>query len=392
MVTTSYPLTQDSVSGIFIQRLVEHLPAEIEVTVITPCGLHPQIQPPQQANIKIHCCRYAPYPWQTLAHLPGGLPVACKNNPLNWLLLPPLLISLFWRLLQSAKQADLIHANWSLIGVIAGLAGWMTNTPVITTLRGADINRAKASPQERRLLRLCCLLNRKIITVSDAFAERMRTWMPERQADVVMIPNGIDTTLFQSTPKPATPPDETTLITIGSLIPRKGVDRILSALALLKTSHRFRLLIIGCGPEEARLKQQAIQTGLADRTEFLGQIPPDKIPQQLLNSDLFLLASDGEGRANAVIEAMAAGLPILASRIDGMAELVRHGDNGLLFDYQSPESLAHALVQLLDHPQQARQMGRRSLAMIDELGLNWHTTAQRYQALWRQSLTNREQG
>ncbi|MBF0428731.1 MAG: glycosyltransferase family 4 protein [Magnetococcales bacterium] len=386
MVTTSYPLRPDSVSGIFIQRLVNHLPEDVKVTIITPCGTQPMTIPTQK-NRHVIEFRYAPYSWQTLAHQPGGLPVAFKNHPARLLLLPPFLLSLFWNILTTARQADLIHANWSVVGIVAGLAGWITSRPVITTLRGEDINRARSSILYRLLFKLCLRLNQKIVTVSDAFAILLRQWEPNRSQDIVMIPNGLDTPLF--TPSTASPPtqSEPLLITVGSLIPRKGIHLILEALATLQNLHRFRLLVVGNGPEEARLRELTQHHQLESRVTFHGQVAPEGVPALLAQADIFLLASAGEGRANVVLEAMAMGLPIIASQIEGMSELVHHGENGLLFDLEDPLSLPQCIAKLLKYPDLAHRMGERGRELIQSWGVDWRATATRYQTLWAETLS-----
>ncbi|MBF0213276.1 MAG: glycosyltransferase family 4 protein [Magnetococcales bacterium] len=373
MLTTSYPLTPDSVSGIFIRHLIDHLPPHVITTVITPCAT----RPPQDPHLR--CCRYAPWSWQTLAHGPGGLPVAFKGHPWRLLLLPPFLLTLLWAVIRAARHADLIQANWSIPGVLAGLAGRLTGKPVVTTLRGSDIHRAHDSFVHRLLLSLCLKLNQAVVTVSAEFHALLTGWYPQQAHKIHLIPNGIDTVRFAPSPDPPATPR---LITIGNLTPHKGVHHLLSALAGLQQVYPFELLVVGDGPEKESLIAQAHALGLTQRVHFSGAVPPDRIPGLLTRSTLYLTASAGEGRSNAVLEAMASGLPVIAGRVSGMAELIEHERTGLLYDPDRSDALASAIARVLAEPDRARRMGLEARNRLIAQGLEWSATARRYHALW----------
>ena len=149
------------------------------------------------------------------------------------------------------------------------------------------------------------------------------------------------------------------LVCAGSLIPRKGHRVLLRALARC-TDFAWRLQLAGEGPEHAELARLAIELGLADRIEFSGELPPDAMPAFLANADLFILPSFSEGRSNALLEAMASGLPVVASDIDGVTELIEDDRTGRLFPPGDDEALAailFALLQDVPSPIQARSSG-----------------------------------
>ena len=167
-----------SVSGVFVQRLVQNLPPFVEANVITPCASWP-IELEQCQNYRIQCFSYAPSNWQILAHESGGIPVALRHRKALIVLLPIFIGAMFFACLRASKSCDLIHANWSVNGLIASLVGVITGTPVITTLRGEDISKAGKSWLYKIVLRLCLRLNKKLITVSEAIYIQLSNNFPD---------------------------------------------------------------------------------------------------------------------------------------------------------------------------------------------------------------------
>ena len=171
LLTTSFPLEPQSFSGIFIYRLVQHFPDNIFTTVITPAA-QGVVDPVLGKQIHVRSFRYAPRRLQLLANNPGGIPVALKNNKWLYLFIPTFLFSAFINCVRFGVQSKIIHANWAVNGVIAGFAGKLLRTPVITTLRGEDVTRAKKPGLGRWLLRICLVLSTRVVVVSQA----MKQW------------------------------------------------------------------------------------------------------------------------------------------------------------------------------------------------------------------------
>ncbi len=126
----------------------------------------------------------------------------------------------------------------------------------------------------------------------------------------------------------------------------------------------FEALIIGGGRREAEMRQLAQELGLAGRVHFLGQRPD--IPDLLGALDIFVLPSHSEGVSLALLEAMAAGLPVIATAVGGLPEVVTDGVNGLLIPPQDPEALAQALARLLDDPALAKKLGENARRHVEE--------------------------
>ncbi len=148
------------------------------------------------------------------------------------------------------------------------------------------------------------------------------------------------------------------LLCVGRLHKQKGLDDLLRSLPLLlKTYPKLSLLLLGNGPLEADLKALADELGIASRVRFLGFQDPTPFLQA---ADIFVLPTWGEGISNALLEAMGAGLPCIATRVSGNIEVVRHNDTGLLTDPGQPPELAEAVARLLEDPILRNMIGRNA--------------------------------
>jgi glycosyltransferase involved in cell wall biosynthesis len=378
VLTTSYPLSEESVSGVFVRRLVDHISQQNNIVVVTPAG----VTAPEPGGINIKSFRYAPATWQILAHNPGGIPVALKRNRWLYFLLPSFLISMAWHIARQGKTADVVHANWAICGAVAGMMGTICGFPVITTLRGEDVTRARHSWLDKLLLRVCIRTNKKVVGVSQAIVDWLKECHPEDVEKFCLVPNGVEGAFFDFPRTGALQDKPLHIITIGSLIPRKGMDVIIRALSELDDP-RCILTIVGEGPEHAQLLALTRTLGLEEQIRFIGEMPPSAIVGLLGQADIFVLASYSEGRPNALLEAMATGLPIVASNIEGVQELVTHGHNGLLFPAGAASALALQIKSLLSDREMRVSMGQHGRQSLKAAGLIWSETARRYNALYR---------
>lgn len=381
LVTTSYPLKKGQASGVFVKRLAEALSNQEKLIVLTPGGRSPSA--PEESRPPVQCFRYAPWRWQQLAHEPGGIPVALKQNPWLWLLVPVFLMGMFISVLRRGRRTQIIHANWAMTGLICGLAGKLLGKPVITTLRGSDVGNLEHSPFKRSILRLILRLNAFVVTVSTPMQGMLRQLFPGHAGRCLHIPNGVDGR-FLALPFPEADSQKLRLVSIGSLIPRKDFKSIINAMQELPDM--VTLTIIGEGPEQTALERLARELELSDRIIFRGGSAPEAIPDVLEAHDALILASHAEGRPNVVVEAMAAGRTVLASRLPGIAELIRDGHNGLLFEPGNPASIAESVQQLLAHPEKRRALGEAARQTVIDLGLNWPACARQYRQIYLQAL------
>jgi len=176
--------------------------------------------------------------------------------------------------------------------------------------------------------------------------------------------NVVDTTAFK--PGPASSNGPTRLLAVGRLEPQKRLDRFISILASIKerTSCQIKATIVGDGPERQMLTRQAEELGLVPGTiEFAGAV--NNISEVYMRADVLALTSDWEGTPNAVLEAMAAGLPVVATRVGGVPEVVQAGETGFLVEPDDTEAFTESLLGLINNPQLRTEMGKRARRYVE---------------------------
>jgi glycosyltransferase involved in cell wall biosynthesis len=154
------------------------------------------------------------------------------------------------------------------------------------------------------------------------------------------------------------------LLGVARLVPKKGIETLLEALALLSAEVHWRYEHIGGGPLRERLAGAAARLGLAERIVWRGALPQDQVLDAYRRADLFVLASriapdgDRDGLPNVLLEASAAGLAVVASRVAAVTELIDDGANGYLVPPEDPSALARALAALVEDPVARLRLGR----------------------------------
>lgn len=203
-----------------------------------------------------------------------------------------------------------------------------------------------------------------LLAVSSAVAGYLDRYASTR-GRVLVTPNGVDPERFPSTLKATLPADPQTCMIgfVGTLKPWHGLDTLLEAFEELRSgSSRFRLLIVGDGPERARLEANVHQQGLSDSVQFTGAVPPEAIPGLVRSMDVAVAPYPALPAFYfsplKVYEYMAAGTAVVASRIGQLGELITHERDGLLYTPGDAQELAAALLRLdSDQPLRAR-LGR----------------------------------
>lgn len=197
--------------------------------------------------------------------------------------------------------------------------------------------------------------------------------------DIPIIPNGVDLKTYRTENRNETFPH---LLSVGRIVYQKGLDLALRALAGLKDLD-WQWHIAGDGPQMDSLKSLAQELGIDDGITFLGWQSREQLIEQYKWSNLFLFPSRHEGMPNAVLEAMASGLPVIASRIAGNEELVIDGETGILFPSEDVGLLRVALKQLLNDSALRQKMGSTSRRRVEE-HYSWESTAKQYALLLEQ--------
>jgi glycosyltransferase involved in cell wall biosynthesis len=159
------------------------------------------------------------------------------------------------------------------------------------------------------------------------------------------------------------------VLCISNLNPQKRIDVLLDAFCIVSKNHpSAKCVIVGAalssGPLESKLRTQAVELGLASKVIFTGHV--SDVRPYLEVADLFVMSSDKEGLPLSLGEAMAYGVPCIATDVGGNKEIVSHGQTGLLVKPRSPEQLAEAIEYLLAHPEERCRMGANGLRCVQE--------------------------
>lgn len=197
---------------------------------------------------------------------------------------------------------------------------------------------------------------RQVIAVGDGLAGMAHLTWPEGAIQVIA--NGVDTDAFLGG-KPGETADGTVrLLVVAQLIERKGLGVLFEALGRLGSGVRWQLGICGAGPCEAAFRQQVARLDLGERVQFHGLVAHGELAAMLCRTDLFVLPSLQEGLPLALLEAMAAGVPVIATAVGGIPTVVKHDQNGLLVNPGDADGLALAIGELAGSPERRRRLAQ----------------------------------
>jgi glycosyltransferase involved in cell wall biosynthesis len=280
---------------------------------------------------------------------------------------------------------DAYHYYFSLpTGFLSLLPGAHRHRPYIVSLRGSDVPGYDPALfwHHKALLPITHRIWRNAYRVVANSADLRRLALrsaPDLSIDVIL--NGASEPAARSSPGEKR--SGLRVLAVSRLIARKGLDTLIRTLAR-PGNEDLSLEIAGEGPEGAALRGLAHTCGVADRVRFHGFVNHAALASLYINADVFVLTSLAESCSMALLEAMAAGLPLVATRVGGNVELIRDGTNGLLFKAQSVEELGTALRMLASNP----ALRGRFAAVNRELAreqFSWRAVARRYEAIFRQA-------
>ncbi len=273
----------------------------------------------------------------------------------------------------------------AFFGAPSGVAAWVWSfffkLPYVVSLRGGDVPgfRPYDFARQHRLLGplLHQVWRRAGAVVANSEGLRQLAYKFDARHPVSVIPNGVDMQAFKDEERSWMPPR---LLFVGRIVFQKGLDLLLDALAKLKAVD-WELAIAGDGPNLENLKRRAQGLGIIEKTNFLGWQDRTNLAATFQQANLFVYPSRHEGMPNAVLEAMAGGLPVLATRIAGNEELVTE-KTGRLVPPEDVEALQAALEKLLPDAQLRKNLGAagRQRAATE---YSWSGAAKAYLALMR---------
>ena len=247
-------------------------------------------------------------------------------------------LAAYRRLRREGFEPDVLHANSHLSALPALTLGRLCRKPVVYSEHWSAFlpdNPAELAGGMSALARLALHGADVVLPVSDAMRRALETaGSPKR---TVVVPNAVDERLFH----PDGEREPGLLLTAGMLGENeaKGVDYLLHALVLLDS---VRLEIVGDGPMRSAYERLAQELGIEERVEFRGLLPKPELAERMRRADLFVLASRFENNPCVVLEAMASGLPVVATRVGGLPELVDQ-TSGILTEPRAPDDIARGI-------------------------------------------------
>lgn len=270
-------------------------------------------------------------------------------------------------------KKESFDATWAMMAHATGVPAslfktWHKNVPYVLNLQEGD----SISHIEKTMLPLWPLFVQAFrkADMVQALSSYLAEWARRRgyKRQIEIIPNGVDVQRFAGG---RIGHDRVVLVTTSRLVHKNAIDDVIKALPLLPTLVQFRVL--GTGKEEVSLKALAKKLGVEARVEFVGYVDHAHLPEELHKADIFIRPSRSEGFGASFVEAMAAGLPVVATQEGGLTDFLfdtkKNPDKlptGFAVDKNSPEQIAEAIKTILAHPEQVAEVVKNARAMVQE--------------------------
>jgi glycosyltransferase involved in cell wall biosynthesis len=383
VLTSTFPKSLSDTTPPFVFHLCRHLLPQFDVTVLTPARRNA----PQEDVLQGIKVRRFHYFWpRSLERLADGAMLENLGRS-PWLYLQAPFVVFFELMaalrLARAMRPDVIHAHWLVPqGIVAVLVGAILRIPVVVTAHGADVYglRGRLLDALRKKVASRC---EAVTVVSRDMAAALPHVMSRRGERPKVMPMGVDARRFSEEPAHNGSAEQTVLF-VGRLARKKGVEHLIRAFPDVLARHpNALLLVVGDGPCRRELEALSSHLRLEDRVRFAGAQPPASLPQLYRASSVFVLPSvvatsgDTDGLPVVLLEAMAAGCPLVGSAVGGIPDVMINGRTGLLVEPGVPAALATAINQVLDSPVQAERMGALARRWARRK-FDWRQVAQGY--------------
>jgi len=398
LVTTSYSRFDDDGNARFVRSIAEAQAAlGHEVHVLAPYS--PQVRP-YATPVQVHWFKYV---WPLQRGVMGHAAALENDRRLRGATLwqAPLFSVSLWLHLQmlfSRYRFDLVHAHWVVPnGVLAAGMALIHRRPLFISLHGSDMYLAQRSAVWGALARRAFGVANGITACSQPLADAAIR-LGAKADRTRVIPYGADPRRFAVHQTSSDlrrqlnlGPSDPVVLAVGRLVGKKGFGDLVRAMPrIIQEVPAVRVIILGEGPERSALEDLRNQLGLNDHLLLPGEVSWSHVPDYLALANVFVMPSirdttgNLDGLPNVILEAMAAGCPVVATRIAGIPLAVSDGETGLLVDEASPERLGTAILQVLQSPATGRAMGAAGRKRI-ETDLNWQTLARRFDELYQLS-------
>lgn len=346
ITASTFPRHKDDTEPRFILDYAKAMSNYYDVTVLAPAAVGAK-ESEDLEGVEVIRYHYLPiHKWETLCY-PGAIVPRIKEKKIRALQVPFLFLSLWINLLKLRKKYDFVHAHWLIPqGIVQPFVG----ADYMVTGHGGDVTSLNKSIV--KVLKGRCLKKAKHITV---VSEKLKQDIVENygidEDKISIISMGCDTSSFSPIHKNKEffiNNGKKNIIFVGRLAEKKGVTYLIDAMKSVDAN----LYIVGKGPLEQELREQAAD--YQDKIFFLGPKTHSELPEIYASADLFVAPSitakdgDQEGFGLVIIEAMASGTPVVASRSGGIVDIIEDGKNGLLAEEKNSAELAMKINQVLN--------------------------------------------
>ena len=337
-------------------------------------------------GIRVHRFRYFPARWERLTHEETA-PDRMRRSPLYAVM--PLFFILggmrrAWQL-SRRERYDIIHVHWPMpMALLAWAARHAQPMPMITTFYGIELRWVQSRlPFLRWLIRWAARASAQATAISTYTARELQKVV---DVPIEVIPY---TAEFAPPSSAATNSrgEERSILFVGRLVERKGVNHVIRALGAVRRRVPARLVVIGDGPERKRLEHLAQEVGVAAHVEFRGRVSDEDLCRAYAAADVFVLPSvldarqDTEGLGVVLLEAMNYSVPVIASDIGGITDIVQHDRTGLLVPPGNERALADALARVLLDKAVADRLASEGRRLVRET-FSWDRIVDRWEAVY----------
>ncbi|MCX6046385.1 MAG: glycosyltransferase [Chloroflexi bacterium] len=390
VLTHNYPRFPGDFSGTFVEALCEEFAAQgQQVTVWAPYD--PAYKRSLQGAVNLQLYRYV---WPDQLHQLGYMRTMQSdlNLRLNTYLLSPALFAAgIAAVLRQARvnRPDVLHAHWVLPnGFIGAVASRLLGIPLIVSVPGSDAQVAGKNPLFRAMARFA-FNQASLLTANSAELREsvVQIGADSRKFDLILY--GADPQALRPEvagvaelrARLALPPAATVFLCVGRMVYKKGFDFLLRALAEPMLRERNVVAVmIGNGDQKSEWQTLARQLGVAERVQWVGNVPKDEIGLYYNLADVLInpsVSRPADGLNVCVLDAMSCGKPVVGSSVAGNDLAIVDGETGLIVPEQDATALATALVTLVDNAELRGRMGSAARVRIEE-ELGWPHLARRY--------------
>lgn len=366
LVTAStFPRWEGDTEPRFVLDLCAHMANAFDVTVLVPAAPGAKIREKLEG---VEVIRYHYFPihkWETLCY-PGAIVPRIKEKKIRLLLVPFLFISLYFHLLKLLPKYDIVHAHWL---IPQGIVQSFFKKPYIVTGHGGDVT--SLNKGIIRKLKIRCLKRASHVTVvSEHLKSKVQELASELKPSVISM--GVNTKKFGKqyyVPDYFGQGDKKVVLFVGRLAEKKGVTYLIEAMKRVDAL----LIIVGDGPLRMKLEEQAKKINdykNCENIKFLGAKTHEELKGIYASADVFVMPSitakdgDTEGFGLVMLEAMASGIPIVASSSGGIVQLIDDGINGLLCDEKNARQLAERINELIINEELNQQIKANQESII----------------------------